>query len=149
MFADLFEPRVLLSNFSRQFGGFSLLLLAFGFDLSQLLGQGAPILHPDGGPQVLQSVRIFFVASGFGRLSLDTTVAIPDLVHDIGQTNQIAIDASQSPLSFDFVRLEATDAGSFLEDRPPFFGTGLQHPLDLALLDQTVGVRPDSCPAKE
>ena len=41
---------------------------------------------------------------------------------------------------FDLLRLEAADAGRLFEDGPAVLGRGLQQPIDLALLDQAVGI---------
>src|SRR5262249_50947541 len=55
----------------------------------------------------------------------------------------------QPPLSLNLLGLEAADPGRFFKHGPAIFGRRLEELIDLALLDQTVGVASHACSAKQ
>ena len=61
---------------------------------------------------------VFAVAAGLAGLRADAAQPVFDLVDDVGQPQQVLLDAFQPPLGFDLLGLEAADAGGFLEDQP-------------------------------
>ena len=107
----------------------------------QLLGQLAPFGHGHLRAQLLQPVAVFPIAARLGGLRADAAQPIADFFDNVGQPQQILIDSFQPPLGLDLLGLEATDAGRLFENRPAITRRRLQQLVDLALLDQAVGVR--------
>ena len=99
--------------------------------------------------QILQAVGVFFVARGFGGLGFNAAVAAADFFDDVGEADQISFDSQQASFGVFFLGFESADASGFFEDDSTFFGVGRQHPFDLALFDQTIGVGANSGAAEE
>ena len=104
------------------------------------LAQPPPIDQAHLGPQLLQAVGVFLVAAGLAGLGADAAQPAFDLVDDVGQPQQVLLDAFQPPQGLDLAQLEAADAGRLLEDHPPVARRRLQQHVDLALLDDAVGL---------
>jgi hypothetical protein len=106
----------------------------------QLFAERPPIDHADLRAQLLQAGAVLAVAIGLGRLRAHGLEAVFDLLDDVAQPQQILIDAFQPPLGFDFFRLEPADAGGLLKDSAAVLRRGLEQAIDLALLDEAVGI---------
>src|SRR5206468_6845872 len=119
------------------------------FEKSELLGKPTPIDQRDLRAKLLEPLAVFAVAPGFSRLGADRLQTVFDFFDDVGQTEQILLDALQPPLSLDLFGLEAADSRRLLEDGPPIFGRGLKQPIDFALLDQAVGIDADAGASKQ
>ena len=115
----------------------------------KLLGQPPPIDQGDLRAQLLQPLAVFAIAAGLAGLRPHGLQPVLDLLDDVGQPQQVLLDPLQPPLGLDLLGLEAADAGGLLEDRPAVLGRGLQQPIDLALLDQAVGIDADAGAAKQ
>ncbi len=111
-----------------------------GFERVELLGEPPPIGQADLRAQLLQPVGLLLVAAGLGGLQPHALEAVLDLVDDVGQPQQVLVDALQPAQRLDLLGLEAADAGRLLEDGPAVARRGLQQDIDLALLDDAVGV---------
>ena len=107
----------------------------------QALAQPPPIDQPDLRPQFLQAVGVFLVAAGLAGLRADAPQAAFHFVDDVGQPQQVLLDPLQPPQGFDLLELEAADAGRLLEDHAAVLGRRLQQHVDLALLDDAIGLR--------
>ena len=118
----------------------SLQRLQFGLELGQTLAQLLPVDQAHLGPQLLKAVGVLFVAPGLAGLGADAAEPVLDLVDDVGQPQQVLLDAFQSPQGFDLAELEAADAGGLLENHPPIPRRRLQEHVDLALLDHAIGL---------
>jgi len=128
----------------RSLGRLGAKLRQFPFDSSQFLRQAAPIGDANLGPQLLQPLAVLAVPLGFGCLGSYAAQPAFDLFDDVGQPQQVLLDAFQAALSFQLLGLEATDARRFFEDSAAVLGVGLQQAVHLALFDQAVGVHADA-----
>src|SRR5690606_31567858 len=80
----------------------------------------------------------------FGGLALEAAESCGQFVDDVAEPREVLFGASQPASRFDLLGFEATDPGCLFEDRPAILRIGLQHAIDLALLDQAVGVDADA-----
>ena len=108
--------------------------------VSSFARQRAPIDQADLRPQLLQPVGVFLVAPGLAGLQPHGPQPAFDLVDDVGQPQQVLLDAFQPPQGLDLLGLEAADAGRLLEDHAAVARRRLQQHVDLALLDDAVGL---------
>ena len=106
----------------------------------QSFAQPPPVDLADLGPQLLQPVGVFLVAAGLAGLGANAAEPVLDLVDDVGEPQQVLLDAFQPAEGLDLADLEAADAGRLLEDHPPVLRRRLQEHVDLALLDHAVGL---------
>ncbi len=86
----------------------------------------------------------FTEATGLHRLAPDDAETPLGAGQLLADTHQVDLGPFQLPGGFDLSRLELGDAGGFLQDRPSFDGVAGQHRVDLALLDDRVGIGTDA-----
>ena len=109
-----------------------------------LLGECPPIDEADLRPQMLQPRGALAVAPGLAGLRAHAAEPAFDLVDDVGEAEQILLDALQPPRGRGLLGLEPADAGRLFEDQPAVAGRRLQQHVDLALLDDAVGLGRDA-----
>ena len=102
------------------------------------------VLHRDREHDLAQARGVFAVALGLGGLVLDRAQLLALLFELHVHLLEVDPRAFEPALRLAPLRLVAADAGGFLEDHPAFLGVRLDEPLDLALLDDAVGVHADA-----
>ncbi len=90
--------------------------------------------------EFLEAIGVLPVAARLARLQLDAPQPAVDFVDDVGEAEEILLDALQPPQGFDLSRLEAADARRFLEDHAAVLCRRLEEYVDLSLFNDAVGL---------
>ena len=156
-----FDPADRLVEFvTRHLGvlllGFELLdaglrFLALGFQIGQLARQAGQALaqivvlvererHADRAVLVVERLETL----GLGGLSFHDPQAPLGVLELLAGLGQVHLGLVELARCLDPALLVPRDARGFLEDRPALLRAGQQHRVDLALLDDRVGVGPDA-----
>ncbi len=112
------------------------------FEAIELLGQATPVDQSDLGAQLLQPAGMLAVAPRLARLGANASQPVVNLVHNVGEPEQVLLNPVEAAEGFDLLGLETADAGRLLEDHAAVLGRSLQQHIDLTLLDDAVGLRP-------
>src|SRR5690606_11771886 len=102
-----------------------------------VLGQGVVQL------QIAQAGGVFLEGAGLGGLHLDAAQAALGFLQAGADEAEVLLGALELADGLLLAGLELGDAGGLLEDLAALVGVGLKHAVDLALLDDRVGVVAD------
>ncbi len=126
-------------------------VFALGFELGEPAGEAfetlaevVVLMEGQRGAQGAELAIEFLEGAGLGGLTLHEAEAALGGIELFAGADEVGLGAFELALGFDLAGLVLGDAGGFLEDDAAFLGAGQEHGVDLALLDDAVGVGADA-----